>query len=585
MPQRDLVIRIAGEAGDGLQSTGQLLTQAAARGGFRVLTDFVPPAEIKGGNMFYQVRLSQDELQHRGDAVDILMAFTPEAYEVNIGDLRPGGLLIYDSAEFTPPETTDYQRVVLPITDIAKGQLRFERGKNVVAFAAAAALFGLPQQFLTKLVQDRFGKYVELLPKNLEAVEAGMRYVAENISERTPYQLELPPPTENVMVVSGNQALSLGALVAGCRFFAGYPITPASDVMEFLVAELPRLGGDSVQAEDEMAALGMVLGASYAGKKAMTATSGPGFSLMQELLGLGIMAELPCVVADIQRAGPSTGMPTRHEQGDLFIAAVGGHGEAPRIVLAPTSVEDCFYQSINAFNLAEKYQTPVILLSDTVLAVRSQSIPKPDLSQVEVINRLTTSDDSNGHDRSIPSAERGFERYALTETGVSPMGIPGTQGGQYVATGLEHSTVGRPRYDPKTHEQMTEKRFRKMEHAAREAPPALHYGDPTAEIGIVTWGSTAGAVIEAIDRAAEQGITAELLAPKMLRPLPDHQLADWLRSKRVVLCPEVNYSGQLADFLMARYNVPLIKVNVYAGRPFSVERLLQAMSEVTEHVR
>lgn len=585
MPQRDLVIRIAGEAGEGIQSTGQLLTQAAARAGFRVLTDFSPPAEIKGGNSLYQVRLSPNELHHRGDVVDILMAFTQEAYDVNIVDLRPGGLLIYDSAEFTPPETTDHERVALPLTEIAKTRLKFERGKNVVSFGAAAALFGLPQEFLTKLVQDRFGKYVELLPKNLEAVEAGMRYVEENVPQRDHYALELPPPTENVTVVSGNQAISLGALVAGCRFFAGYPITPASDIMEFLVAELPKVGGDSIQAEDEMAALGMVLGASYTGKKAMTSTAGPGFSLMQELLGLAIMAELPCVVADVQRAGPSTGMPTRHEQGDLYIAAVGGHGEAPRIVLAPTSVEDCFYQTINAFNLAEKYQTPVILLSDTVLAVRTQSIPKPDLSQVQVVNRTTVGQNGHGGNGAIPSVEGGYERYALTETGVSPMGIPGIEGGQYVATGLEHNTEGRPRYDPQTHEQMTEKRFRKMEHAAKEAPPALHYGDPAAEVGIVTWGSTAGAVIEAIDRAAEQGITAELLAPKMLRPLPDHQLADWLRSKRVVLCPEVNYSGQLADFLMARYNVPLVKVNVYGGRAFTVERLLHAMSEVTEHAR
>jgi 2-oxoglutarate/2-oxoacid ferredoxin oxidoreductase subunit alpha len=386
------------------------------------------------------------------------------------------------------------------------------------------------------------------------------------------------------MVVSGNQAVSLGALVAGCRFFAGYPITPASDIMEFLVAELPKVGGDSVQAEDEMAALGMVLGASFTGKKAMTSTSGPGFSLMQELLGLAIVAELPCVIADIQRAGPSTGMPTRHEQGDLFLAALGAHGEAPRIVIAPTSVEDCFYQIINAFNLAEKYQTPVIFLSDTILAVRSQSIPKPDLGQVQVVDRLTSAD-ANGHLPGIPGLEGAFERYALTETGVSPMGIPGTEGGQYVATGLEHSTEGRPRYDPKTHIDMTDKRFRKMEHAAREAPAALHYGDPAAEIGIITWGSTAGAVIEAIDRAAEQGITAELLAPRMLYPLPDHQIGDWLRAKRVVICPEVNYRGQLADLLMARYQVPLVRVNIYGGQAFTVERLMQAMSEVTEHVR
>lgn len=585
MADRDLVIRIAGEAGDGLLSTGQLLTQAAARAGFRVLTDSVPPAEIKGGNMLYQLRLSSRELQHRGDTVDILMAFTEEAYAVNINDLRLGGLLIYDSAEFTPPETTQYQRVAIPLTEIAKTQLRFDRGKNVVGFGAAAALFGLPRQFLDQLVKDRFGKYVDLLPKNLEAVAAGMAYVEEKIPERDSYLLELPPPIENSMVVSGNQATSLGALVAGCRFFAGYPITPASEILEFLTAELPRLGGDAVQAEDEMASLGMVLGASYAGKKAMTSTSGPGFSLMQELLGLGIMAELPCVIADIQRAGPSTGMPTRHEQGDLYMACIGGHGEAPRIVIAPTTVEDCFFLTVTAFNLAEKYQTPVIYLSDTVLAVRTQSIPKPDLAAIEIINRRTVADlNQNGHGEAIPSSERVFERYALTEDGISAMGIPGQAGGEYVATGLEHNTEGRPRYDGQTKVEMTDKRFRKIDGAALDAPPPLRYGNPEAEIGIVTWGSTAGAVIEAIDRAAERGIQADLLAPKMVRPLPDHQLADWLRSKRVVICPEVNYSGQFADFLAARYQVPIVRVTAYAGRAFTIDTLVQAMSEVTEHV-
>jgi 2-oxoglutarate ferredoxin oxidoreductase subunit alpha len=335
------------------------------------------------------------------------------------------------------------------------------------------------------------------------------------------------------------------------------------------------VGGVCVQAEDEIASINMVLGAAYAGKKAMTATSGPGFSLMVEGLGLGTMAELPCVVVDAQRAGPSTGMPTRHEQGDLYLAAFGGHGEVPRLVLAPTSVEDCFYQAVNAFNLAEKYQVPVILLSDTVLAVRTESIPRPDLNRITVINRRLF--EPNGH-------ADGYLRYAPTDDGVSPMSLPGQPGGAYVATGLEHNETGRPRYDPATHRRMTEKRFRKIERAAADAPPADRYGDPTAEIGIVTWGSTAGVVVEAIDRARERGIRAEMVAPKLLRPLPDHQLADFMRSKRVILVPEVNYSGQFADLLTARYKREVIPVRVYAGQPFKVAEILQALEEVAQHV-
>ncbi|MER3486786.1 MAG: 2-oxoacid:acceptor oxidoreductase subunit alpha, partial [Chloroflexota bacterium] len=282
-----------------------------------------------------------------------------------------------------------------------------------------------------------------------------------------------------------------------CRFFAGYPITPASDIMEFLAEALPRVGGAVIQAEDEISAITMCIGASYAGKKAMTSTSGPGFSLMVEALGLATMAEIPVVVVDAQRAGPSTGMPTRHEQGDLYLAAFGGHGEVPRIVLAPTTVADCFYQIINAFNLAEKYQTPVIVLSDTVLAVRTESIEKPDLNKVRIEHRLLYQ--PNGRTNGAAAEGDRYLRYALTESGISPMSLPGMEGGQYVAMGLEHNEIGRPRYDVRTHASMTEKRFRKIIAARQDAPEPERYGDPGAEIGILTWGSTAGAVIEAID--------------------------------------------------------------------------------------
>jgi 2-oxoglutarate ferredoxin oxidoreductase subunit alpha len=264
-------------------------------------------------------------------------------------------------------------------------------------------------------------------------------------------------------------------------------------------------------------------------------------------------------------------MPTRHEQGDLYLAALGGHGEVPRIVLAPTSVEDCFYQTVNAFNLAERYQTPVILLSDTVLAVRTANIRRPDLAKIRLESRLLH--EANGHGGA-------YRRYRLdTPDGVSPMSLPGQPGGQYSATGLEHSDRGRPRYDFKTHSEMTEKRFRKLDAAALRAPEALRYGDSSAEIGVITWGSTAGAVIEAIDRARARGIAVDLLAPKMLRPLPDQQIARFLQSKRVVLAPEVNYSGQFADLLTARYRRELRRINTYGGTAFKVEGLLEAIEE------
>jgi len=588
MAVHDLVIRVAGESGEGIQSTGILLAQATARGGFHVITYWTVPAEIKGGHALFQVRLGARRLYAQGDAVDILLAFNQEAYELNTRDLREGGLLLYDSADFTPPESDRWRQVPVPLTDIAKNQLKFELGKNVVAVGVCAALFGLPTQHAERLLRDRWQrKGEEIVQINMRALQAGIDYVEQNVPDRDQYRLEAPPPRPDTIVLSGAQSLSLGTLAAGVNFFAGYPITPASDVMEFLASELPKVGGTVIQAEDEMASIAMCLGASYVGKKAITSTSGPGMSLMVEALGLGTMAELPIVVVDAQRAGPSTGLPTKHEQGDLYLAALGGHGEVPRIVLSVTGVEDSFQQGVNAFNLAEKYQCPVILMSDTVLMMRMEAIPKPDVNAVQVVDRELFQPNGQGGNGggTVHPAEGGYLRYAPSANGVSPMSLPGMVGGQYVATGLEHNETGRPRYDPKTHIAMTEKRFQKFEAARLDAPPADRHGDPTAEVGIVTWGSTMGNVIEAVDQLAERGIKVDAIAPKMVWPLPDHQLRDFIMSKRKVIVVEVNYTGQLAQLLAARYRNDLIRLNAYGGVPFKVGDIVAFVeSEVGQRV-
>src|SRR5262245_57744575 len=441
---RDLVIRVAGEAGEGVQSTGILLAQATARAGFHVITFWTVPAEIKGGHALFQVRVGDHPLYAQGDQIDILLAFNQEAYDLNTPQLRDGGLLLFDSAEFAPPETGKWRQLPVPLTDIAKNQLKFELGKNVVAVGVCAALFGLPTHFAEKLLRDRWQrKGEEIVHVIMRALQAGIDYVQQNVPNRDEYTIDAPPVRPNTIVLSGAQSLSLGALAAGVNFYAGYPITPASDVMEFLASEFPKVGGTVIQAEDEMAAIAMCLGASYTGKKAITSTSGPGMSLMVEALGLGTMAELPVVVVDAQRAGPSTGLPTKHEQGDLYLAALGGHGEVPRIVLSVTGVEDSFHQGVNAFNLAEKYQCPVILMSDTVLMMRMEAITKPDVNAVEVLDRVLFQPNGNGGNGNghaagaVHPAEGGYLRYAPSPNGVSPMSLPGMPGGQYVATGLE----------------------------------------------------------------------------------------------------------------------------------------------------
>jgi 2-oxoglutarate ferredoxin oxidoreductase subunit alpha len=594
--KNDFVIRIGGEAGEGVQSTGDLAVQVAARAGYYVLTSRVPPAEIKGGLYEYQIRLANAPLYSQGDEVDILLAFNEEAYESGIKVLKADGLLIYDSAEFTPPDGDSFRRVALPLTDIAKTQLKFALGKNVVAVGAVGALFGLPIEHGQRLLQERFGrKGEEIVSKNVTALQAGIDYVKENVPGYEQYQLADPGDVRpETIVITGSQAVGLATIASGCRHIFGYPITPASDVLEFLAAELPKVGGVVIQAEDELAAMGMVVGAGYSGVKSMTPTSGPGVSLMTELLGLALMAEIPLVLVDVQRAGPSTGMPTRHEQGDLYLSVFGGHGEVPRIVIACTSVEDSFYQTINAFNLAEKYQMPVIFLSDTALGTRSEAIPRPDLSQIEVINRETLASvakangangTENGHGDFYNFQEEGgrFKRYNLNSpNGVSPMAIPGQAGGEYVATGLEHNEYGRVRYDTATHKGMTEKRFRKLTAAAQDAPPAYRYGDAAAEVGIITWGSTAGTCTEAVDRLREEGVAVDLLAPKMLWPLPTEQLTSFMAGKKRILIAEVNYQGQFADLITARLPGTYERVNIYTGMPFTVAEICDAVTGKAE---
>jgi len=288
------------------------------------------------------------------------------------------------------------------------------------------------------------------------------------------------------------------------------------------------------------------------------------------------------VVIDCQRAGPSTGMPTRHEQGDLNLAVYGAHGEVQRAVLAPTSVMDCFWITVTAFNLAEEFQIPVIVMQDTVLAVRTESIPRPDVGSAQIVNRRTfayrDNGSPNGHGYDAASGPERYLRYQITPDGVSPMAIPGSPGGAYVATGLEHTQAANTSSDARNHAAMTEKRFRKLDGVVQKAPPAHEYGDPSADIGFITWGSTLGVVAEAIDRLAADGIKAHALAPRLVWPLPTHQIDPFLKSKRVVYVPEVNYTGQFAQLLKTQYqDVEFTRINVYGGQPFNVSHIVDAV--------
>lgn len=567
----DIVIRIGGESGEGVISTGELLTLAAARAGFWVYTFRTYPAEIKGGHAVFQLRVSDKPLHSHGDSLDALLAFNQEGYDQHHQDLRADGTVVFDTEQVDESTVKESRQFGLPLSRIAKEEIKMPLAKNMVALGALARLFHIPEEYTNKLCKEKFAKKGDaVIQKNLEALAAGKSYIEKNFGDLEHFHIQVQP-SELRLVLSGNEAIGLGALVAGCTHYFGYPITPASDIMEFLAIELPKVGGIMMQVEDEIAALGMALGASYTGKKVMTATAGPGLSLMTELLGLAGMAEVPVVVADVQRGGPSTGLPTKTEQSDLNLAVFGAHGESPRIVVAPMNVEDCFYTTVTAFNLAERYQVPVLLLSDQSLANRNECIPKPDLKKVQVWERLVYRDGEGNNN---------YLRYQYTPSGVSPMALPGTSGGAYVATGLEHSEAGRPRYDPVTHAKMTEKRFRKLASAAADFPRVETLGDADAELGIVSWGSTLGAVREATERARAQGIKILSFYPRVLYPLPDGYLADQLKRVKRLIVPEVNSQGQFANLIEQRYRGELIRYNIYGGLPFRAGEILKKIEEV-----
>ncbi|MDP3064597.1 MAG: 2-oxoacid:acceptor oxidoreductase subunit alpha [Chloroflexota bacterium] len=570
MRKNEIVMRLGGEGGEGVISTGDIFTQGAARTGYHVFTFRTYPAEIKGGHAWYQIRVGSSPVRSMGDGVGVLVAFNAEAYERHIADLDLDGVLIFDPDEVTPHVSSSVVQYPIPFNRIARQELDFFRGKNVIVTGALAGLFGLDPSSLERLVKERFKRRPELLDKNLTSLYTGFEFATKKLKKADPYYLT---ETERVgrLVLSGNEAIVAGALTAGCRFYAGYPITPASEILEGMARALPKLGGVNLQAEDELAAIGAVLGASYAGVKSMTATSGPGLSLMSEFLGWSGMAEVPCVIVDSQRAGPSTGMPTKLEQADLNHALFGGHGDFPRVVIAPGSVEDCFHQIIRAFNMSERYQVPVLLLSDQSLSQRTETMAMPDVDQLAIEDRLLADKES---------LSNGFKRFAYTETGISPMSIPGMPGGEYVAPGLEHDEAGHVDKPLASHLKMMPKRGQKIEVARQELEPSPRYGSDKAQIGVIGWGSTEGAIREAVERAVANGIAVAAIHPKVLSPLPLDELREFVSSVKRVIVPELNYSGQFARYLRSELLVDVIRLNKYSGVPFTAGEIYRKIEEV-----
>ncbi|HKZ32262.1 MAG TPA: 2-oxoacid:acceptor oxidoreductase subunit alpha [Vicinamibacteria bacterium] len=552
---KDLVIGMAGSGGDGIVSAGDaMMTAAALQGWSALLTKSFGP-QIRGGESSCRVRLSTEAALSSGGTLDVAVVLNWDDFLKFGSELPVDGrtTVVYDAATGVAPDKLPLPGVVpkeaiaVPIAQMAKATAGTEKAKNSVVLGLLAGWLGMQQEAFLKGIRKRFGKKsAEVVKGNEEAFKAGAQYAAEH-PLREPSTLATPASmTEGKLVVDGNDMCAAAALFAGCQFFGGYPITPSSEIMQFFGREVWKYGGTMLQAEDEIAGIGAVVGASFAGKKAMTATSGPGMSLKTEMLGLATIAELPLVCVNVQRGGPSTGLPTKSEQSDLLQACFSAHGDVLRPVLAPISVADTFGITVEAFNVAEQYQTPVILLSDQEIAQRKETVDPIDTRAFQVVER-----------RQPTAAELDkYARYATTDSGVSPISHPGMQGGNYLASGIEHNEKGAPSASGEVHARMNDKRLRKLEPLKKRRDLFLIEGDTKAPLAIVSWGSVAGVAREAAKLARQEGIDVKVLVPKLLYPVAEEIYAEFFRGVASGLVVEQSHQGQLYRVLRMFVDVP-----------------------------
>ncbi|MES9857554.1 MAG: 2-oxoacid:acceptor oxidoreductase subunit alpha [Sedimenticola sp.] len=567
--KNDLIIRIAGEGGEGIVSTGDFISAACARAGLEIYTFKTFPAEIKGGYCLYQLRTSAERVYNQGDTFDVFVAYNGEAYELNKHLLTPGTAFVYDGpgGDFEPEIPEGVTAYAIPMSTTAK-KLGSYRSKNMVALGALSVLFNIPESTLIEVLTNKFKpKGEDILEFNLKAFAEGKKLAAE-YDKTDSYRVADATEPKDVILIAGNEAVGMGAILGKLDFFSAYPLTPATEVAKYVAAQIPKTGGTLIQAEDEIASISQVMGASYAGKRSMTATSGPGLALMAEMIGMSTMAELPALIVDVQRGGPSTGLPTKHEQSDLFLAIHGGHGDSPRIVLSVEDVNDCVNMTVAALNLTEQYQCPVIMLSDGSLAFSTQTIPTPDPDSFEIVER--TRWDGEGE----------YMRYKMTENLISPMADPGTPGAEHVAASLEHLESGAPSFAPEPHEANSRKRFDKIKPVIDQWPAAEVDGEGDADVGIITWGSTIGVVREAVARLQAEGKKVKAMYPKLLYPMPVDQYEAFAADCKQILVPEVNYQGQLSHFIRAETSIKPVPYTICGGLPFTPAQIVNKVKEI-----
>jgi 2-oxoglutarate/2-oxoacid ferredoxin oxidoreductase subunit alpha len=566
---------IGGRTGEGVDSAGEIFARAAARAGAHVHTFRLFPPIIKGGPTSYEVRAAGGPVHARADGLDCIVALDADTTTRHGPALRAGGVILAEAGrgaaagrgpdDPSAPQHTPHGGTIahLPFTSLAR-EVGDPIMKNIVALGASAQLLGLNPAVLRETILDRFAdKTARVREQNAAAADAGRRYVETHLAAQIQTARLPRGSSPHRWLLSGNDAIALGALAAGCRLYASYPITPASDILEWMAAHLPGVGGAAVQTEDEIAALSLVIGAGYAGVRAMTATSGPGLSLMTETMGLAGMAEIPAVIVAAQRPGPSAGMPTKHEQSDLLHMVYASHGEFPRIVLTPGTVAECFSDTALAFNLAERYQCPVIVAVDQDLVLSRTTVSDLPLEAVRM---------DRGERLSDADAARfgaAYERYALTPTGISPRAVPGQAGVRFLSSGDAHDRRGIIDVeDPAVRRSMVDKRLRKTRGVWCDVAGTAAEGD--GDVLAIALGAPCGPIREAIARLRTEGLRVRFLRIRCLWPFPAHEVGPEVARTRRVVVVEHNATGHVATLVRAHCDGhdKITGFRQYDGLPF-----------------
>jgi len=558
--------KVGGQQGEGIESTGEVFSIALNRLGYYLYGYRHFSSRIKGGHTNNKIRVSTSEVRAISDDLDILVAFDQETIDVNFHELRNGGIVLADS-KFNPtiPENVNVTLYSVPFTEIAT-ELGTSLMKNMVAIGATSAILNINPNGYYEVVQDTYGRKGEkIVEKNMEAIKKGAEYLKDVLGfVRTDMYLEKADGQKRMFMI-GNDAIALGAIAAGSRFMAAYPITPASEIMEYLIKKLPKFGGVVIQTEDEIAACTMAIGANYAGARTFTASAGPGLSLMMEAIGLSGITEQPLVIVDTQRGGPSTGLPTKQEQSDLMAMIYGTHGEIPKVVIAPSTVQEAFYDMIEAFNIAEEYQVPVILLTDLQLSLGKQTVEPLDYHKINIRRGKLLTDD-------LPELENKayFKRFEVTEDGVSPRVLPGTKNGIHHVTGVEHDETGKPSEVAINRIEQMDKRLRKLANINFNTPVHKRIYHDHPDILFVGFISTRGTIEEAMERLENDGIAVNHAHIRLIHPFPTEELLPLVEAAKKVIVVENNATGQLANLLKMNigYANKIASLLKYDGNPF-----------------